>query len=123
MAAPDDICDFLHKHLGDAEMPRGVAHQRLKAFARWCSEAEKLAPPAAETHEKEPSVKQHMERIAQAIGTDTAGQILRISQQTHRPGEDRMRDILDLDHSFVGKNSEQWGTLLASISTSGFCPS
>ena len=52
-----------------------------------------------------------MVRVAQAIGDDTAVQVLAMAGQK-RSGDDRMAEILRLDRRFASKDSVAWGKLL-----------
>jgi len=58
------------------------------------------------------NIEQQMARVVQAIGDDTAAEVLVIANQKHRSGEARMIAILRLDRRFAGKDSVEWGTLL-----------
>lgn len=71
-------------------------------------------PPSADAGgQRAPEgIEKHVERIAEAVGDETTGQILAIAHRTDWSGERKMQEILKLDRRFAGKDSAQWGSLL-----------
>jgi hypothetical protein len=82
----------------------------LNKIEDWAAKA--IAPPEAESEGEQPNVEQEMERVALAVGDDTAAKIMAIGQRKDWGGEQKMQEILRLDKRFAGKDSVEWGTLV-----------
>jgi hypothetical protein len=61
---------------------------------------------------KQPTIDQHMERIALAVGDENAVRILAIAERKDWSGERKMEEILLVDRRFAGRDSNEWATLL-----------
>jgi hypothetical protein len=65
-----------------------------------------------ETRDESHDLEEYMERIALAVGDETAVKILAIAGRKDWSGDRRMREILELDRRFAAKDSNEWPSLL-----------
>jgi hypothetical protein len=76
-------------------------------------EKERIPPARPSPKDDGPvSMEQHMQRVVQAVGDNSAILILAIAQRTDLSGEQKMEEMLHLDARFAGKDSAEWGKLL-----------
>jgi hypothetical protein len=53
-----------------------------------------------------------LEQLAVAVGDDNVGRIMAIANRQDWPAERKMEEILRIDSRYVGKDSQEWATLL-----------
>ena len=75
------------------------------------SENEPVAP-AASGHERPDEAEAEIMRIAQAYGGSELATILGIAKQPSLSADEKMKQIVRIDRSFQGKDSNDWATLL-----------
>jgi hypothetical protein len=93
--------DELAALLQEEARPRGHEHTAA------------AAPPAsAPATPPDEDLGRNMERLAQAVGDDTAVRVLAIVNREDLSGQEKMRLLIRLDQRFKGKDSNQWATLL-----------
>jgi hypothetical protein len=66
----------------------------------------------ARTAPADQNFEQHIERLAMAVGDDTAARIMAIANNKDWSGERKMEEILRLDQRFAAKTSSEWATML-----------
>src|SRR5262249_46417792 len=76
------------------------------------SSCNRVAKLEQETQAGKPTIEQHMERVALAVGDDNTTKILVIAGRKDWSGERRMEEIIRLDGRYAGKNSNKLATLL-----------
>lgn len=73
-------------------------------------------PKVTGTNATEPLTKsdaeRDLQRVAQAVGDDTAGKVMAIAQRTDLSADEKMAQIVRLDRRYAGKDSNDWATLL-----------
>jgi hypothetical protein len=61
---------------------------------------------------EEPDSEQHFQRMALAVGDENAVKMMAIASRNDISADEKMQMILKLDKRFVGKDSNDWATLL-----------
>ena len=96
----------LLEHLGKAGRQASIGPEGIEAN---CNEIEGWF--GAQT-EHPPDAEAQMQQLAQAVGDDTAAEIIAIARRPDWTADCKMSKILGLDQRFEGKDSNDWGTLL-----------